>query len=466
MFFQLSLLLLAQNTTEIPQTAYGIATEKPVAIYASTPKDQWSAPQNATDDNFLTAYATQACDTAGKRSTHFLTAQYAQAKKVYGFVYIQDPYRNPGRIKDYAFYVTPDSNFTQHKPVISGTFPKYNASFWPEKSEKFYTIWFPKPIEGNCVTLVAQNDHMNSNETYIGELVPIFNPDTYRYKETSMALLKGRRMAPSVHLSYDLPAHQDLYYLEMTPKQSSTGTYMMALGFDGGYFGIQEQSNGKKVVIFSIWDSAATDNPNDVDHDARVRAIYADSELTVRRFGGEGVGVQTFLDCDWKIDETYKFVMTFDQCLNDNFGVFTAYFFDPSTNQWRRLASLALPGRKAKLNSAHSFMEDFRRNFNSFYNNRQANYTNIWSYDRAKNKWTQAKRGNFTVDSNPQRNIDAGPVKNGGFLSTGGHIENKTIPIHSPFNLGVDTARTSHPELPSNITRAHKFKVNLYKETP
>lgn len=34
------------------------------------------------------------------------------------------------------------------------------------------------------------------------------------------------------------------------------------MNFDDGYIGFQEQSNGKKVIIFSIWDPVAHgDNP-------------------------------------------------------------------------------------------------------------------------------------------------------------------------------------------------------------
>src|SRR5665213_1936249 len=57
----------------------------------------------------------------------------------------------------------------------------------------------------------------------------------------------------SVHLGYPAPEGA-AFYNEVTVEKSAAGTYFMACGFDQGYFGIQELADGKKLVLFSVWD--------------------------------------------------------------------------------------------------------------------------------------------------------------------------------------------------------------------
>src|SRR6476646_9043713 len=74
----------------------------------------------------------------------------------------------------------------------------------------------------------------------------------------------------SVHLGY--PAPQGVaFYNELTVEQSADGTYFMACGWGKGYFGIQEKADGKKVVIFSVWDPSAGDDPKKVDPAKQVK---------------------------------------------------------------------------------------------------------------------------------------------------------------------------------------------------
>src|SRR5579863_4307691 len=68
----------------------------------------------------------------------------------------------------------------------------------------------------------------------------------------------------SVHLGF--PAAEGVaFYNEVTVDKSAAGTYFMACGFDLGYFGIQELANGKKLVLFSVWDPGQQDDPNQVE---------------------------------------------------------------------------------------------------------------------------------------------------------------------------------------------------------
>ena len=90
----------------------------------------------------------------------------------------------------------------------------------------------------------------------------------------------------SIHLGY--PAAEGVsFYNEITIDRSAPGTYFMVCGWDKGYFGLQELGNGKKLLIFSVWDSEQND-PRKVKEDSRTKLINKDEKVRIRRFGGEG----------------------------------------------------------------------------------------------------------------------------------------------------------------------------------
>ncbi len=97
----------------------------------------------------------------------------------------------------------------------------------------------------------------------------------------------------SVHLGF---SGKDTlaFYNEVTPHTSAPGTFFMACGWNTGYFGLQELADGKKLVIFSVWDNARGDDPNAVEEDVKVKLLHQDPAVRVGRFGGEGTGGQSF----------------------------------------------------------------------------------------------------------------------------------------------------------------------------
>jgi len=80
----------------------------------------------------------------------------------------------------------------------------------------------------------------------------------------------------SVHLGYPMP-EGNAFYNEITVRSSAKGTYFMVCGWNKGYFGIQEQGNGKKLAIFSVWDSGQND-PNAVKEEQRTKLIHKDEK--------------------------------------------------------------------------------------------------------------------------------------------------------------------------------------------
>ena len=167
----------------------------------------------------------------------------------------------------------------------------------------------------------------------------------------------------SVHLFYPAPEGV-AFYNEVTVDQSAPGTYFMACGFDLGYFGIQELANGKKLVLFSVWDPGTQADlkqadPNQVEADRRVKLLYQGEGVRVGRFGNEGTGGQSFFDFDWKVGKTYRFFVTARPAGDRT--EFAGYFYVPEKRAWQHLVTFSTISQGRGLRGYYSFIEDFRR---------------------------------------------------------------------------------------------------------
>jgi hypothetical protein len=230
----------------------------------------------------------------------------------------------------------------------------------------------------------------------------------------------------SVHLGYDAP-EGTAFYTEMTVEKSADGTYFMAAGFRLGYFGIQELANGKKVVIFSVWDPTAGDDPKAVPDEQKVKTLHKDDGVRVGRFGGEGTGGQSFFDYDWKVGETYRFLVTAKPDGADR-TAYAGHFYLPEKKAWKHLVTFSTPSKKRLLEGYYSFVEDFRRNKVSTTKERRAAFGNGW-VKTTKGEWVELTKARFTADANPATNIDAGVSEGRFFLTTGGGVTNATTKL-------------------------------------
>jgi hypothetical protein len=235
----------------------------------------------------------------------------------------------------------------------------------------------------------------------------------------------------SVHLAYAGPEGV-AYYNEMAIENSADGTYFMAAGWSKGYFGIQELANGKKLVLFSVWDPTAGNDPKKVDESKRVKMLHKDDAVRVQRFGGEGTGGRAFFDYDWKIGTTYRFFVTAKSTDSDR-TLYSGYFFMPEQKEWKHLVTFSTLTNGTLLKGYYSFVEDFRRNKISTTKERRARFGNGWAKS-AKGDWLPLDAARFTADANPVLNIDAGRIADRFFLATGGSIENKTTKLRDIIN--------------------------------
>jgi hypothetical protein len=231
----------------------------------------------------------------------------------------------------------------------------------------------------------------------------------------------------SVHLWYPAPTGT-AFYNELTVEKSADGTYFMACGWSKGYFGIQELASGKKLVLFSVWDPAAGDDPAKVSPDKRVKLLSRDKAVRVKRFGSEGTGGQSFFDYDWKVGKTYRFLVTAKGDGLDR-TAYSGYFYVPEQKAWKHLVTFSTPTPRGELlRGYYSFVEDFRRNKVSATKVRKARYSNGW-VQSPSGKWVSLIKARFTADANPVLNIDAGKSGTAFFLATGGGTANTTTTL-------------------------------------
>jgi len=232
---------------------------------------------------------------------------------------------------------------------------------------------------------------------------------------------KRIRAARSVHLGYKAP-DANVYYNEVTVTKSQVNSYFCVCGFNHGYFGIQERRNDK-VVIFSIWDPGKQNNPNEVEEQQRVKLIYKADDVRVGRFGNEGTGGQSFFEYDWKPFETYKFMVK--SKVNGNRTEYSGFFYLNEKKQWKHLVTFSTITKGDNLKGYYAFIEDFRRDYKSVEEVRQAHFSNGW-VKTLDGYWVSLTKARFTADSNTLMNINAWPVEDGFYLQTGGDTKNET----------------------------------------
>jgi hypothetical protein len=260
--------------------------------------------------------------------------------------------------------------------------------------------------------------------------------------------MEKKRQCRSVHLGYAMNESAAIY-TEVVVQKSSPGTYFCAMGFNRGYFGMQELADGKKVMLFSVWDNAKTDDKNVVEASKRARVLETGEGVRTGRFGGEGTGAQSFYDYDWKIGETVSFLVQAKQVMDGGtaFTDFKGWFYDGQRKKWQHMTTLRTPTKGIRLRGGYGFVEDFRRNYKSAKVVRRARYQNTWSLG-LDGKWTPLTKARFTGDRNPATNVDAGKEGDGFFLQTGGNTEMKTTKLWSWMQSDDRTGEIPKSALP------------------
>lgn len=256
------------------------------------------------------------------------------------------------------------------------------------------------------------------------------------------------RRGPSVHCSYLTQEHDvEWFYNEVTVPvgYDPVGTYAMAIGFDGGYFGIQTNSKSERRILFSIWSPFQTDDPSTIPEDQRVLCLGKHERTHVGEFGGEGSGGQSYMKYQWKTGETYRFLMHV-QPQENNKTAFTAYFFFPETGKFEKIASFLRPQTDTYLRRAHSFLENFSDTRG--YLSRMAYYGNAWART-PDGTWFAPEKIRFTGDNTARQkwrlDYDGGLLEDGRFYLKNGGFFNDHAELGHIFTR--DTSAMTAPTI-------------------
>jgi hypothetical protein len=227
------------------------------------------------------------------------------------------------------------------------------------------------------------------------------------------------RRGPSAHLGYAVPANTEYFYNEVTvPRgEDPVGSYFMANGFNGGYFGMQVNSAKERRMLFSVWDP---------DNGGKTTLVRKGPNVIDNAFGGEGTGGQSYLVFNWVAGHTYKFIT---RARPDGAGntQFSAWFYAPETKAWQFIATWNRPSTNSYLVDNYSFVENF--DVNGGYHGRRAGYANQWALG-SDGHWSEITATRYDTDAtgeNKQRMDFAGGVADGHFFLRNGGFFSDTV---------------------------------------
>lgn len=235
-----------------------------------------------------------------------------------------------------------------------------------------------------------------------------------------------RRQARSVHLYYATTNDFTAAQASVTVTESRKDTYFSILGWQHGYCGIQDWGDAR-VFIFSVWDPSDPEDhsarPENMPEEKRARILYSHPLVNVSRFGGEGSGAKTLTGLEWKEGEAVTVKVETAPDGKDRIA-FTCFVKTGADCEWTKIATISTirdPNVKNGLGYIASFVEDFRRDYQSAKESRRAEFSDVMVRLPGSGEWVKVDKAMFSADSNPATNIDAGKVAPGRwYLRTGG----------------------------------------------
>jgi len=241
--------------------------------------------------------------------------------------------------------------------------------------------------------IIANGTALNKGAAYVKD-----NKGNYFYW--------GHR-GPSVHLNYDAPDEAknkvEWFYNEVTVPvgEDVIGSYFMADGFTGGYFGMQVNSPTERHILFSIWSPFVTDDPKGIPDSLKIRLLKKGDAVHAGEFGSEGSGGQSYLNYPWVAGKTYTFLIHAQADSIAKTTIFTAYFKEKAESNWQLIASFKRPKSGFYLKGLYSFLENFEPDMGTV--TRKVLFGNQWLRD-TEGKWYAINNALFTGDATAKIN--------------------------------------------------------------
>lgn len=269
--------------------------------------------------------------------------------------------------------------------------------------------------------------------------------DKFTYVKIGSSYHFGRR-GPSVHLRYDIPSdikkEVKWFYNEISvpAKMDVVGSYFMADGFSGGYFGMQVNSPTERRVLFSVWSPFTTDDPKTIPDSLKVILLKKGANVHGGDFGDEGSGGQSYLLYPWQAGKTYAFLLRAEPDKATRSTTYTAWFKDVAAGKWLLVASFSRPQTKTYLTGLYSFVENFEPDSGDQV--RLANFKNQWLGD-SNNQWHEVTgalyTGDATANANYRKDYAGGIDGNMFFLKNGGFFD-ELVPLKTLFKRAANGA--------------------------
>ena len=265
-------------------------------------------------------------------------------------------------------------------------------------------------------------------------------------------------MAPSVHLWWastvpGAPSGQayDWTYLEVMYPSAyrHVATYLMSIGTDVGYSGIQmpTRADGSygNSVLFSVWDEGDVEQDRNLPEHMRSAAVDIGPGTYATRFGGEGTGssIRYYADTLWQFDHWIQFlfnerpertqITTTDskgrqKVIDYESTLQSMWYKNAEDKEWRYIGTLRRANDYRMTSGIYSFLENYGNGGGEFLH--RCYFRNGAMRSAASGKWyalNKAGYGNTQNNGKRESRYDfghgvTGLFENTFYLETGGYM--------------------------------------------
>ena len=219
--------------------------------------------------------------------------------------------------------------------------------------------------------------------------------------------------ADSVWLDYQdgLALTGDAIMTDIKVEETTLYTYYAGLVWNTGYMGLQRGGSGYfKHVHFSVWDPPGG---------GFAELVWADKDVVVERFGGEGTGCKAMWPFNWNENITYRLCVLLTHINSSTY--YDSYFFDPTIGTWKHMATFRRTDALHSFSYVASFVEDFG---STLQNRRSCLLGNAW-IRKFNKEWVELRRARY-ASGGTKTNKDADVEGNFFRLETGGSTTSDT----------------------------------------
>jgi hypothetical protein len=282
--------------------------------------------------------------------------------------------------------------------------------------------------------------------------------------------------SPSVHLHYSSTqapnenlydwVYQEVLVPPLEEGFSHTATYWESIGFNGGYLGLQNNTDEWRRILFSVWDQIDADAYKKAGRplppDSLVTLVDKGDNINANGFGGEGTGGQSYRQHarTWKEGIPVKFLFNVrkseDDCASCPSGkkptvILSAWYcaYEPDApgledipaelKGWHYVASWRRPFVNSYQGGTGSFIENF--GWANGHLPRKGYYYNTYNRNQQTGKWYHFNKtwGSNTDGKTGQRiDLEWGVSSDPGhtdkfYMLSGGYGNKKTADGQVPY---------------------------------